>query len=213
MAGLRERLNHASLRPAQEQARGQPNLSGQILNMGHLSKKQEYLIRELWILAWNASVQRASLYNASVRRNRAPDKRIEDFKSAIIRFVTSRLLLHYVEECTEEQHFKNIAALIQFANQIGGEVLGKAGCKYGIAQKLLNLMLKYLWCADMISAPPHCPVDRIVIDKTQYRGKVNWTEIREESQYREVIAAIKALSKTHQMSVPEWELNFYSRRS
>ena len=109
--------------------------------MGRLSKKQEYLVRELWILAWNASVQRASLYNTSVRRNGAPDKRVQDFKGGIIDFVTAKLLPHYLEECPEEQHFKNIAELVQFANQNGGKVLGEAGYKYGVAQKLLNLML------------------------------------------------------------------------
>jgi hypothetical protein len=74
--------------------------------MTRLSKKQEYLVSELWILAWNAPVQRAGLYNASVTHNGTPDKRIDDFKRAIIDFVTAKLLPHYLEECTEEQHFK-----------------------------------------------------------------------------------------------------------
>jgi hypothetical protein len=73
-------------------------------------------------------------------------------------------------------------------------------------------MLKYLWCADIISTPPHCPVDRIVINKTKYRGKVNWTQILEEAEYRKVIQAIMELSKAKQMSAPEWELDFYNRR-
>lgn len=177
-----------------------------------LSKKREYLVSELWILAWNASVQRASLYKASVKHAGTPDRRIDDFRRAIIDFVTTKLVPRYLEECTEEQHFKNIAELVQFANRIGGEVLGEAGYKYGVAQKLLNLMLKYLWCAGLVSTPPHCPVDRIVINKTKYRGKVKWTEILEESKYREVIEAVKRLSQDKGMSVPEWELNFYNRR-
>jgi len=181
--------------------------------MGQLSKKQEYLVRELWILAWNASVQRAGLYNASVKHGGAPDKRIDDFKRVIIGFVTDELVPHYLEKCPEEHHYKNIAELIQFANRKDPGLLGAAGYKYGVAQKLLNLMLKYLWCANIISTPPpHCPVDRIVIDKTKYRGKVNWTEMLEEPQYRKVIEAIKALSEAKQMSVPEWELNFFKRR-
>jgi hypothetical protein len=103
--------------------------------------------------------------------------------------------------------------LIEFANQknLGG-VLGEDGYRYGGAQKLLNLMLKYLWCTDLIWRPPHCPVDRIVIDRTKYRGKVNWTQIREESEYRKVIEAIKELANAEGLSASEWELNYYNPR-
>lgn len=174
--------------------------------------KREFLVSELWILAWNASVQRAGIYNAGIKHGGAPDKRVDRFRRKVIDFVTDELLPHCRKKCNDEQHFKNIAELVQFANQIGNGVLGEAGYKYGVAQKLLNLMLKYLWCADMVSMPPHCPVDRIVIDKTKYRGKVNWTEILEESKYREIIEAIEALAKVERMSVPEWELNFFKRR-
>jgi hypothetical protein len=144
-----------------------------------LPKKRKYIVSELWILAWNASVQRANLYNASVKRTGAPDKRIAGFKTAVIGFIEDKLQPQYLEKCTEEQHYKNIAALIKFANQKDPGILGKDGYKYGVAQKLLNLVLKYLSCLDIItSTPPHCPVDRIVIDKTKYRGMKNWTEIQ-----------------------------------
>jgi hypothetical protein len=73
-------------------------------------------------------------------------------------------------------------------------------------------MLKYLWCADIIPEPPHCPVDRIVIDRTNHGGKVNWTRINSESKYREIIEAIKELSQAKNMSPSEWELTNYIRR-
>jgi hypothetical protein len=59
--------------------------------------------------------------------------------------------------------------------------LGELGYKYGVAQKLLNLFLKYLWCLGTIAEPPHCPVDRIIIGKTCYKDK-NWTEIVQRSE-------------------------------
>jgi hypothetical protein len=182
--------------------------------MKYLSKKQEFVISEFWILAWNASVQHARLYNDSVKHSGAPDERVADFKRTIIRFVTDQLLPHYLgKHCDEEQHYKNIASLIEFANRNDrGEILGEDRYRYGVAQKLLNLMLKYLWCDDFIWRPPHCPVDRIVIDRTKYRGKVNWTEIRKESEYRKVIEAIKELATPEGLSASEWELNYYSRR-
>jgi hypothetical protein len=184
-----------------------------------LSEKQKYLVSELWILAWNASVQHAGLYNDGVKRD-GTDKRIAVFKTALIGFITETLLPHYLEKCTtetqealrEELHYKNIAELIQFAGENDPGILREHGYKYGVAQKLLNLILKYLWCADIISTPPHCPVDRIVIEKTKFRGKLNWTQILEESEYREIIETIKQLAKAQQMSASEWELDCYKRR-
>jgi hypothetical protein len=181
-----------------------------------LSNRQRYLVRELWILAWNASVQRSHIYNDSVKHGRR-DPRIGAFKAAVVDFITDRLLPRYLEECNseehEKQHYDNIAELITFANQNDlSSILGKSGYRYGIAQKLLTLILKYLWCAGIIAEPPHCPVDRIIIGQTKYRGKVNWTQISKESQYRDTIEAIKELSQAKNMSLSEWELNNYTRR-
>jgi len=68
-------------------------------------------------------------------------------------------------------------------------ILRDGNYRYGVAEKLLNLALKYYWCLGHIPTPPHCPVDRIVIEKTHLRGRVNWTEIKDEPQYRGVIEA------------------------
>src|ERR1700683_599379 len=164
--------------------------------MAQLSQQQKFIVSELWILAWSASVQRAHVYDASAKH--FGSTRRPEFRKAVIDFISNELLTYYLEKkCSEqqieEQHYKNIASLIQFANQKKRGILGKYGYKYGVAQKLLNLMLKYLWCAGMIPEPPHCPVDRIVIDKTEYRGKA-WTKICKESEYRKIIKAIKELS-------------------
>jgi hypothetical protein len=49
-----------------------------------LSNRQKYLVDELWILAWNASVQRAGVYNDSVKRD-GTDRRIAAFKETMIK--------------------------------------------------------------------------------------------------------------------------------
>jgi hypothetical protein len=109
----------------------------------------------------------------------------------------------------EEQHYKHIDDLIAYANSVGEKVLGKRGYKYGVAQKLLNLVLKYHWCLGTITEPPHCPVDRIVVDKTRYRGEA-WTKILQRSDYQKIIDDIKRLAGTQ--SVAMWELSIFSRR-
>jgi hypothetical protein len=71
----------------------------------------------------------------------------------------------------------------------------RADLNRGIAQKLLNLYLKYLWCVGYIVEPPHCPIDRIIIGKTSFRDRLNWTEMG-EAEYREVIGEMTSLARS-----------------
>lgn len=176
-----------------------------------MKDKIEFVIRELWILAWAASVQRANLYKNKTDSN-FQSTVVTKFREDIIGFITERIMPQYTNGCTEERHYENIEALIAHANEINPGILGSAGYKYGVAQKLLNLALKYYWCLGFVSEPPHCPIDRIIISKTKSRGKINWTQITRRSQYEEVIKEVKDLADRKGLSIPQWELTYYSRR-
>ena len=174
-------------------------------------KKAKFIITELLVLAWAASVQRAKLYiekSDSAKSSIAVTK----FREEVIKFLRRDIIPKYKYGCTEEQHYKNIEALIAHANKIDPGILCGQGYKYGVAQKLLNLALKYYWCLGFISEPPHCPIDRIIISKTKYKGKINWTKILKRSEYEEVINEVKALAQREGLSIPQWELKHYSRR-
>lgn len=168
-----------------------------------LRPQQAFLLGEVWTSAWGASVQRTSLFAEDTK-----DRKI--FREKIRDFFTEQLLNRYENKCPEEQHYQNIDDLVKFGTTALPAVLCDGSYRYGVAQKLLNLTLKYHWCLGRIPEPPHCPVDRIVIDKTHLRGKVNWTEITDHQQYRVVIAAIKKVAG--RKSLARWELMNYSRR-
>ena len=170
---------------------------------------QKFIYREVTILAWGASVQRAKLYNAAVALK---DRNGDAFRTAVLTFIETSLLSKYKTKCSETDHVQNIQSLVTFGTTAGGNLLGPDGYKFGIAQKLLNLLLKYLWCLGHIAEPPHCPVDRIVLSKTTLRDKLNWTEIKTAAKYNEAISAIRVVARTVNLSLPEWELQFYSRR-
>ena len=172
-----------------------------------MASKKEYLISELWILVWGASVQRANLYN----KNTTKAER-DKFRIKVITYVSENIIPTYKKPVGEKEHCQNIVKVINYANQIDMGILGKNGYKYGVAQKMLNLALKYYWCLGEIKEPPHCPVDRIVIDKTIYRNKINWTEILTEEDYLKVIEAVRNLAKGKEYSIPLWELGIYNRR-
>ena len=170
----------------------------------------EYLERELWILAWNASVQHAAIYKNGAWQNQRD--LIDTFRNKVIDHIRGHIIPQYREKVEELRHCENIRELIDYAKEVDTGVLGKDGYKYGVAQKLLNLALKYYWCLGLIKEPPHCPVDKIVIDMTVFRGKVNWTQILTEREYRDIISAITALAEKENCSIAQWELNNYERR-
>jgi hypothetical protein len=118
-----------------------------------MNDKQDYLVRELWILAWNASVQRAHLYRSGTESSSEDGSR--RFREALIDYLESQVIPRYRKDrITEEQHYKHIDDLVAYANSVGEKVLGQLGYKYGVAQKLLNLILKYHWCLGVINEPP-----------------------------------------------------------
>ncbi len=55
------------------------------------------------------------------------------------------------------------------------DILFGNGFRVGIAQKALNLYLKYLWCLGKITEPPHCPFDSIII--SEIKCNIKWTEM------------------------------------
>ena len=175
-----------------------------------MNDKTIYILRELWISAWNASVQHSALYKEGAWKNERDA--IDVFKTKVVDYVKDNLIPQYKEALSEERHLENIRNLIEYANKVDTGVLGKNGYKYGIAQKLLNLALKYYWCLGEIEEPPHCPVDKIIIDQTIYRG-INWTQMLSEEEYLEIISAIKTMSDQDKCSISQWELNNYVRRS
>lgn len=176
----------------------------------HMTSCQEdYLVRELLILAWGASVQHVKLYKSGVKSN---SREVRLFRGGIFEHLRFTLVPSYKYQVPESEHYKNIDDLIDFANNAGTHILGKDGYKYGVAQKLLNLTLKYCWCLGLLAEPPHCPVDRVVIDKTKFKGDINWTEITEKSEYEKVIREIRRLADTENLSIANWELSYYRRR-
>jgi len=172
-----------------------------------MNQMTDFIIRELWIMAWAASVQRANLYKKGNENSKK-----DLFRKKIIDYLSSDIIPEYKNDVLEPKHYNNIEKLIEVATHNNFELLSEDGYKYGVAQKLLNLALKYYWCLGLIKEPPHCPVDRVVIDSTIYKGKINWTQIKQKPEYQKIIEEIKRLAQNQNLSVPLWELSIYNRR-
>ena len=171
------------------------------------SSKMNFIVSELWSLSWGASVQRAHLFSKT-----SSEKRRRSFRERVIQFVDNEILPEYASSVSEERHYLNIKTVSDHAAVLDYDaVLPQGRYKIGVAQKLLNLQLKYLWCLDLVAEPPHCPIDRVIIDKTQLRGTVAWTRIVDMEEYQRVIAALKEVVQPTGLSLARWELMNYDR--
>jgi hypothetical protein len=81
--------------------------------------------------------------------------------------------------------------------------------RIGIAQKLINLHLKYLWTAALIPEPPHCPLDGIIRDIANL--EYDWTSSDSIDDYKCAIYALKHVATPRTLSV--WELEEFRRRA
>jgi hypothetical protein len=166
-------------------------------------KQQQFIASEFWNAAWNASVQHVSVYGEGVT-----EKQRRKFKNEMFNFVYNCLLSSYRKTPSEDKHYENIESLIKHGTLIGAEILKNGAYQYGVAQKLLNLYLKYYWCAEKIAEPPHCPIDGVIL-KILGLPEIKWTQISQESEYKRVIEEIKMRLTQGEPSISRWELRHY----
>jgi len=175
------------------------------------SSQLAYLVGELLVLTWAASVQRAKPYSSTITAKDRPST--SRFRRYLVAFAERDLLPHYFAGCTEEKHVENLLRLSEYGTRIGGPLFGDAGYRLGIAQKFFNLFLKSLWSLDLIPEPPHCPVDRVILDTACGRTNIKWTEMTTVDEYQHAINALQTEAASHQLSLAEWELRHYDRRN
>ena len=99
-------------------------------------------------------------------------------------------------------------------NYKGRGLLRKERFRIGIALKALNLYLKNLWCLGQITTPPHCPLDRLIIDKLglkwNERSQYDWTKLDDIEKYKELISRCDEVARKEKYrNIAEWELKVY----
>lgn len=114
---------------------------------------------------------------------------------------------HYETKTSDDQtHLENISKLKDFASGFGFVML-----RFGHAQKILNLFLKYLWCLGYVQEPPHFPVDRLIQKRLRIQNFSNWTNEMEKEGYMKVIEEAKIVAKRENFrSIAALELSFYN---
>lgn len=108
----------------------------------------------------------------------------------------------YVNPIDESKHLANIRKLTErpdWAVHLNGGSL-----TFGVAQKLFNSYLKYLWCLNEIATPPHCPFDSYILNKLDLCGcETRWTYANEKDY---VLWVNQAKTVARDATLAEWEV-------
>jgi hypothetical protein len=164
--------------------------------------KKEFLLSEIWSLSISAAFQRANVYGSEYAHER------EDYKKLLKKHLKS-IAEQYKTPIDETTHIGNIFKI----SECGHQCLANGKLNFGVCQKLLNLYLKYLWCLDLITTPPHFPIDRLIQQQLKVKQIVAWTNNMNDENYKKIIEFAKIRANSENLSLAELELMLFKRRS
>lgn len=166
------------------------------------AKKERYLRNEMQTLSILGALGRSRTYLKSV----SEEDRTR-FRNAL-RLKIDEISKDYRATIPEQDHILNITKLSDELTSQFPHCLADGRFRIGIAQKALNLYLKYLWCLGLIPVPPHCPFDSIVIKHLSGCSNLNWTSIDAIGDYKRLVSA--AIQAANGKSIAEWELAIWT---
>ncbi|WP_445178075.1 hypothetical protein [Pseudomonas sp. McL0111] len=171
------------------------------------NNKKRFLRYELGLLSLNAALStrngEAPVYAKGVGfHQRTKEKKV--FRG----FLEKLEHIYAKGNVTEKQHIEFIQKTADDISEVLGNKLHNGRFRIGVAQKLINLHLKYLWATGHIGEPPHCPIDGIVRDKAKI--SYDWTTSDSIKAYAQAVQDLKKVASTRTLSV--WELEEFRRR-
>ena len=164
-------------------------------------QQQRFIEDEFFNCTIRAAFQRAHIYTPETGEN-ARGRLREALRSSL-----AQIASRYCEVVTEEDHIKNIVSLSEALSKEHTAALVDGRFRIGIAQKALNLYLKYLWCLGKVSTPPHCPFDGVMIEKLAGCDEISWTKFDSLEEYEKLVQAAKKEAGAKPLA--EWELEAY----
>lgn len=200
-------------------------------------KKRSFLKDEFFYLSWNAATQHIKTWNKEAENfTTNKGKFIDELKEVIFKIMKEyEDKKNNEEEIEEENHHKRIKKIFDFTNNKDYKEIfnNEEGLTYAQAQKILNMMCKYYWCAGwMKKEPPEMPIDSINLGKLNnaerkqlkvdlkvlgkdIKGAISWTkDITDEDSYDKFIEVFKNHAENdNKQTIAQWELKNWLRRS
>lgn len=175
--------------------------------MANEKDKKRFLCYELGLLSLKAALSTrdgdAPVYAKGIKfHQRTKEKKV-------LRGVLEKLEQEYAKGgVTESQHIEFIQKTADEVSKALESKLHNGRFRIGVAQKLINLHLKYLWATGYVEEPPHCPIDGIIRDKAKIT--YDWTTNDSIEDYKKAVAELKNVANGRSLSV--WELEEFRRR-
>ena len=171
--------------------------------------KRRFLSYELGLLTLKAALptrdKEYPVYNKDTKVfQRAKAKRV-------IRECLAAIEAKYSEKVVSED--KHTAFIADVATDLSGKLfryLHEGRFRIGVAQKLVNVHLKYLWTAGYCPEPPHCPIDGIIRDRAGIR--FIWTQSDSIEEYSRAIETLRMIASKKGHTLAQWELETFRRR-
>lgn len=135
--------------------------------------------------------------------NKIEEKKKEEMRKEIKQYLIGISSEYYKNKVDNDQHIKNIDTLKEEIQKKYNDILYDQTFRFGIAQKLLNLYLKYLWALGWIKTPPHCPIDSKISKALGSNYKFAISD--DKGEYEEVIKKADQAAKNNGISIIEWE--------
>ena len=179
--------------------------------------KDNYIEEEILTLTFSGGLSTRSDKHPVYEKHVSEDKKEEfkKFKDDVKKKLEKYKKIYEKGEISSEEHIKNIMEFAKELTEKHHKILHNNKFRIGIAQKLLNLYLKYLWVLGRIDEPPHCPFDNKIITKLSKESKViedmriRWTCLDNIEDYKKLVK--EAVNLVKPLSLAEWELEFWER--
>ena len=160
------------------------------------SEKCRFLESEFLTNSIDGALQHAGIYSATASEKRRNELR-QHLRDSLRRVARE----YHTAIVPEGDHYKKIQSLPDELSSNFHDII-KDRFRIGVAQKALNLYLKYLWCLDRISVPPHCPFDSAVLHELELES--SWTRSSKIEDYKSWVEHAKVAAGTKTLA--EWEL-------
>lgn len=169
--------------------------------------KKRFLCYELGLLSLKAALSTrdgdAPVYAKGVKNHQRKKEK------KVFRNVLEKLEAMYAKDGVKEnEHLEFIQKTADNVSKELGIKLHNGRFRIGVAQKLINLHLKYLWATGFINEPFHCPIDGIIRDHANI--SYNWTTNDSIEDYKKAIVELRKVAGDQSLSV--WELEAFRRR-
>lgn len=173
------------------------------------NEKRRFLSYELGILSFKAAL--------STRNGQYPvyGKEVRTWQRTRVKSALRDWLVKIEEKysggiVTESNHISFIEEVAEGVSTELSMYLHNGRFRVGVAQKLVNVHLKYLWTAGFCPEPPHCPIDGIIRDVAGI--SYSWTRSDSIKEYEKAIQNLKSISAAKKLSLAQWELQTFRRR-